>query len=80
MTSKFNLIGLSRPKSITCSVIGGSEEIFWPKVEMSQDRFNALWEFYSGRTSGDKFTAIVQHDGLYEDGVPKNPVLKQIEV
>lgn len=78
MISKFKFCGLSKNKSITCSVIGGSEEIFHPKVEMSKERFDALWKYCEGEWSEEKF-ALIQHDGLYEDGTPKNALFLHFE-
>lgn len=75
MISDFDLIGLSREKSVTCAVIGGSENIFWPKVEMSQDRFDAFWKYY---IPSEKYIAKIDHDGLTEDGIPKNGRLIEI--
>ena len=76
MTSKFNLNGLSKKKSVTCSVIGGSQELFWPKVEMAQDRFDAFWNYYDTK---NEYLAEIEHEGLRDDGTPVNPVLINIE-
>lgn len=79
MTSNFNLIGLSKRKSVTCAVIGGTEEMFWPKVDMSQDRFDAFWDYYATRKSDEKFTAVIEHQGLNDDGTPRNSILIEIK-
>lgn len=79
MTSEFNLAGISRNRSVTCNVIGGTEEIFWPKVEMSQDKFDAFWNYYTTRSGDEKFIAVVEHQGLNGDGTPINGVLIEIK-
>lgn len=80
MKSAFNMLGLGKPKAVTCAVIGGTQEIFHPKVDMDQETFNSLWNFYSQRTENERFIAIVQHEGLNEDGTPKNSILINIEL
>jgi hypothetical protein len=72
--SDFRLIGLSKSKSFTCSNLY-KEDIFWPEVKMAQDRFDALFKWASSVGFWkDKWIAEVEHDGLYEDGTPINPV------
>lgn len=76
MKSKFRLKGLNRPKSMTCYPLN-NENIFWPKVDMSQERFDALWKYCKGHWKEDKFVEI-EHDGFYEDGTPINPIVKNV--
>jgi hypothetical protein len=75
MKGDFRLIGLSKNKSFTCSNLY-KEDIFWPKVEMPQDRFDALFKWASEDEGfwGGKWIAEIEHDGLYEDGTPIRPV------
>jgi len=75
MKGKFKLVGLSKSKSVTCET--DKEDIFWPKVEMSQDRFNALWDYCKGNWDEPKF-AEIEYDRLDETGEPINPVLLNI--
>lgn len=75
MKTDFNLIGLSKKKSVTCAVIGGSQEIFWPEVCMSQDRFDAFWGYYIPK---NKYIAKIEHEGLQDDGCPINGKLVEI--
>lgn len=74
--SDFLLIGLGRKKSMTCTPMN-NEEIFWPKVELTQDRFDALWSYFSGGKPM-KMIAEIQHEGLYKDGTPKNPIVVNV--
>lgn len=75
LKSDFRLIGLSKRKSFTCSTLSHKEDIFWPEVAMAQDRFDALWDWVGkGHFWEDKWIAEIEHDGLYDDGTPINPV------
>lgn len=75
MRSDFRLVGLSKGKSFTCSNLY-KEDIFWPKVNMPQDRFDALFKWAKATDNFWKTNWIVEieHDGFYEDGTPKNAV------
>lgn len=72
----FRLAGLSRPKSCTLT-FGKAEHFFWPKVELPQDRFDALWEFCSDNWDEPKW-GVIEYDQLDEDGEPINPRLVDI--
>ena len=74
-TAYFKLGGLSKNKSITCETKG--ENHFWPKINMEQDRFDALWKFCEGDWSSPKFCEI-EYDRLDKTGEPINPVLLNI--
>lgn len=78
MITHFPLTGLSREKSVTCTY-GKRENFFWPKVELTQDRFDALWNFCSGNWDEKKY-AVVEHDGIEEDGEPINPRLIDVSL
>jgi len=75
MKSDFRLIGLSKKKSFTCTGLH-NEEIFWPEVGISQDAFDLLWD--KAKDTDDfweqKWIAEIQHDGLFEDGTPKDAI------
>lgn len=79
MKAYFKLKGLSREKSMTCEPLE-NENIFWPKVDMSQDRFDALFAWASTEDGFWKvgWIAEIEHDGLYDDGTPVNPIVKGI--
>lgn len=72
ITQEFRLIGLNRPYSMTC--ITDNEVVFWPKVGITKDRFNALWDYCIGNWKDKKY-AEIEHDGLREDGTPINGVV-----
>lgn len=76
--SDFKLTGLSRSKSATCEPLH-FEDSFWPKVGLSQDRFDALWNFCKGDWSNKKI-AEIEHDGIDEDGFPINGVLVNVRM
>lgn len=76
MKSDFKLKGLSKEKSMTCEPLK-NENIFWPKVEMPKDRFNALFDWASHENGFWKtsWIAEIEHDGLYDDQTPINPIV-----
>lgn len=73
MKGEFKLIGLSRGLSMTCEPLN-NENIFWPKVGISQERFDALWDYKKDHWE-DKMTCIIEHEGLRKDGTPINGVV-----
>lgn len=76
MTSTFKLVGLSRPFSMTCEPLN-KEDCFWPKVGISQERFNALWDYKKGNWE-DKMTCTIEHDGLDNEGFPLNGTVIEV--
>ncbi len=77
MQGEFKLKGLSKPKSFTCEPLE-NENIFWATSGITQERFNALWDYCKGNWSDEKI-AVIEHDGLYKDGTPKNPIIIEIK-
>lgn len=71
MRSKFKLTGIGRKKSITCEPLD-NENIFWPEVGISQDRFDAFWDYYTGRSDKENFYVEIEHNGVNADGIPVN--------
>lgn len=69
----FKLTGISRPFSMTCEPLN-NENIFWPKVAIPKDRFDALWNYCKGEWK-DKKIAEIEHEGLCEDGTPINGIV-----
>ena len=70
MKSDFKLTGLGRKKSMTCEPLN-NENIFCPKVGLTQDRFDALWDYKKNHWS-DKMIAEIEHEGVNEEGIPIN--------
>jgi hypothetical protein len=75
MKANFKLKGLSKPKSMTCYT--ENEVIFWAKTTLTHERFNALFEYCEGNWATEKI-AVVEHEGLFDDGTPINPVVIEI--
>ena len=73
-TTEFKISGLGRKKSITCET--RKEDVFWPKVELTQDRFDAFWNYYNVK---DNYIAVIEHDGLTEDEIPLNGKIIEIK-
>lgn len=78
MKGNFRLAGLSRPKSCTLTY-GKNENFFWPAIELSQHRFDALWKFCKDNWDDPKW-GVVEYDHLDEDGEPVNPKLIDISL
>jgi len=76
MKSDFKLVGLSKKKSMTCEPLN-NENIFWPQVGLIQDRFDALWDYFI-TSKPMEMIAEIEHEGLYEDGTPKNPLVVSV--
>lgn len=66
----FKLVGLSKPKSMTCATIDG-RTTFWPRVEMSKMKFDELFDYLKNNWNG-KQRVRIEHDGLYDSGAPEN--------
>jgi len=78
MRSHFLIVGLSKPKSITCKT--DKENAFWPKVNLTNERFDAFWDYCGGSLFSDEPKyAEIEHDGLDKTGEPINPVLIGID-
>lgn len=78
MIANFRLAGLSRIKSCTLTY-GKHENFFWPKVDLSQERFDALWKFCRDNWDEPKW-GVVEFDSLDDDGEPVNPKLIDISL
>lgn len=61
------MVGMSKPKSVTLETEGG--ELFWPKVNISQEAFDGLLEYLDGHWDGNQ-RARVRYKSLSEDGTP----------
>ena len=73
MTSDFKLTGLSKPESFTCEPLT-NQNIFWARNGLGVEKFIELWNYCKGHWSQRKIVEV-EHDGYYEDGTPKNPVV-----
>lgn len=78
MKTKFELIQLSKPKCVKLQPIDSDKFSFEAKVEMEQDRFDALWKYCEGNWNEKKY-AEIEHEGFYENGEPINPIFKGIK-
>ena len=81
MISEFLLRGLSAPKSFTCQTMDAKQDIFWAKTNMTDERYKALFNWAKNTDDfwKSKWIAVIEHDGLYEDGTPKNPIVLSIK-
>lgn len=71
---EFELQGLSKPRSFTCRPLYADDH-FWATSDMPYLRFNALFDYYSGRSSGKGWKVKIEHDGLTDNGTPINPIV-----
>lgn len=72
--SDFKLVGLSKGKRATLELLYTDRETFWAKIDMDDDEFDSLWEFCSEDWKAKKI-AVIEHDGLYPDLTPINPIM-----
>jgi hypothetical protein len=80
MKSRFKLVNISKnnERPFTCEPMD-KEDCFWPKTTMTNERRSALFDYKKTTGWDAKMFAIVEHDGLDKDGIPKNPVLVEVE-
>lgn len=62
---------------MTC-VVGQDGEIFHPKCNFAQDRFDALWDYFS-TNKPMKMIAEIEHEGLSNDGTPINGIVLSVK-
>lgn len=79
--NKYIIVGMSRGGRISCVTNTTNEEIFWPSLSQKLiDKFNFAYDFYANRLNTEKYFAVIECDGEYEDGVPINPIINNIEL
>lgn len=77
----FKLIGLSIGNRCTLSSDETDRDWFHAYTNLAPDRFAALFKFFKDGPDNvwkGNHRAIVEHDGLFESGIPKNPVVIEI--
>lgn len=74
MITDFKLVGLSKTKSMTCEPLD-KEDPFWPKCGLTQDRFDALWNYRNGNWKDGTMIAEIEYDSLTSDGIPINGIV-----
>lgn len=72
MKTEYKLVGLSKGQRATLELLDTDRETFWAKIEMPQDRFNAVWNYCEGNWE-DKKIAEVECDYITPEGIPINP-------
>lgn len=76
MRTKFKIVGLSKPKCITCET--DKQDTFIPNSDiLTQDRFDALWDLLTGNWNG-KIKCIVDHKGFDNSGMPIEPIFIEV--
>jgi len=71
MIQDYKLVGLSKGKRATLELLDTDRETFWTKIDMSDDRFEALWNYF-GKDYTDVKIAEVQCDYVTKCGAPIN--------
>lgn len=77
------MIGLSAGDRCTLSVDETDKDWFHAGTTLPQDRFQALFDYFKkGPDDGWKGRniAVVEHGGLFESGIPKNPVVIEVKL
>lgn len=75
----FKLIGLSKPNSVSCKPLH-NENYFSAPTNLSQDRFDALFNYSKGHWKDDEMIAEIEHNGLNKDETPINPTLVAVRI
>jgi hypothetical protein len=75
MTAEFKLVGLSKGRRATLELLHTDRETFWAKVDMAEDRFEAMFNYCKHNWKDIKI-AEVECDYLTEEGIPYNAVMK----
>lgn len=78
MVTNYRLVGITKPRSATLQFLDTDKITFWAKIDMPDDVINNLFEYCKGNW-GEKKIAVVKHDGLFENGTPIFPVIKEIK-
>lgn len=75
MKAEFRLVGLNRAFRATLEFIHTDREVFWAKIDMPKDKFDAMYKYCKGNW-GDTKIAEVECDYLTEEGIPINAVVR----
>lgn len=81
-TSEFRLIGLSAGNRCTLGV--GETDRYWfhASTNLTPDRFQALFDYFKKGPDDiwkSWHIAVISHDGLYDSGIPKNPIVIEVK-
>lgn len=77
MKSDFKLVGISKVKSMTCEPLD-KEDCFWPKCGLTQERFDALWNYKENHWKDGTMIAEIEYDSLTSDGIPINGIVVSV--
>lgn len=75
MIAEYKLVGLSKSKMATLEPLNTDTETFWAKIDMPEERFQAMWDYCKGNW-GDTKIAEVECDYVTSCGSPINATLK----
>lgn len=76
MVVEYKIKGLSKPNMFTFET--EKQDIFWSTSNLTQDRFNALFNYCKHNWDEDKI-AVIKCDSLSEDGIPINSKIIEIK-
>jgi hypothetical protein len=83
-TTEFKLIGLSAGNRCTIQVdFDSDKDWFHSHTNFTKDRFKALFDYFKKGPDDawkGKNIAVVEHDGLSESGIPKNPTVIEVKL
>jgi hypothetical protein len=75
MIVEYKLVGLAKNKRATLELLHTDKEVFWAKIDMSDNRFDAMWKYCSGNWDDFKI-AEIECDYVSKDGAPINGIMK----
>lgn len=83
MITEFRLIGLSIGNRCTLAVDETDRDWFHAFTNFAPDRFQALFDYFKKGPDDawkGRNLAVIEHDGLFESGIPKNPIVIEVKL
>ena len=80
---EFRLIGLCKGNRCTIAVDETDRDWFHAPTNLAKDRFEALFKYFKDGPDNawkGKNIVVVEHDGLFESGIPKNPIVIEVKL
>lgn len=77
---EYKLVGLSAGQRFTCNT--DMEDVFWVDSCLTEDRWRAMFRWAKSQDDFWKqgWIVVIQHQGLYDDDCPKNPVALEVKL
>lgn len=83
MITEFRMIGLTAGNRCTLRPDETDRDWFHAFTNFAPDRFQALFDYFKQGPDDvwkSRHVAVVQHEGLFDSGIPKNPVVIEVKL